>query len=201
MRLLALLLAVGACTTPRTEVVIGIATDIRVGTVDRLKLDILRQGVITFDVPAWEIEGPNGGGMYELPASFGVYSDDGSETQIEVKLHGRKGDTTGDVVLRQAVFTLKHEQTLYLRMALTQSCVNVWMTCNQDTETCIEGACKPEPIDSATFNPYFGGEENFQFCPSPANLIDPKTLQALSAPPAGTVMPPCTTCVERACYK
>src|SRR5262245_57037995 len=103
-RLLIAVALASACSTPRTEVVIGVATDMPVGMVDQVKIDILREGVLTFDIPAWRIKGPSSG-EYVLPASFGVYSDDGSEPKIEVLLHGRLGDTLNDVVLRRAIFS------------------------------------------------------------------------------------------------
>ena len=202
MRLLPLLLLATACTTPRTEVVIGIATDIPAMQMDEVKINIFRDGVLAFDVPAWSVQGPNGGD-YELPATFGVYSDDGSEPKIVVELHGTLHGA--EVVLRRASFSLIKEQTLYMRMALVQACKNVWMSCEgggDQTQSCIEGVCKPAAIDVHSFNTYFGGEEKFNYCQTATQLIDSVSGAHLTDPPSGTPIPMvCGTCVERACYK
>src|SRR5690349_3634005 len=174
VRLLSLALVALACTTPRTEVVIGIATDIPVAQMNEVKINIFRDGVLAFDVPAWTVQGPSGGD-YELPATFGVYSDDGSEPKITVELHGLHN--SAEVVLRRASFSLRKEQTLYMRMALVQSCVNVWMSCESggdQSQSCIEGTCKSATIDVQSFNTYFDGEEKFNFCQTASQLIDSK---------------------------
>jgi hypothetical protein len=200
MRFLPALLLLGGCTTPRTEVVLGIATDMPVTMMNQVDLKIFREGVLEFVLPMpWSVQGPNGGD-YELPASFGVFSDDGSETKITVELTGYLNDTV--VVVRRAAFSLRKEQTLYMRMALLQSCKSVWMGCDPSpgdlSQTCIEGACKSAEVDVQTFNAYTAGVEKVISCGS-AHLIDTKTAQALAM---GPEMPgSCRTCVEGACYK
>lgn len=193
-RVCLLLLLCCSCTTKRTEVVIGVATDLPApGSLDAVKLEIYRDGVLTFDVPEWPVPGTVGGN-YEIPASFGVYSDDGSEPRIEVQVHGLKNEQT--LVTRRAVFSLIKEQTLFMRMALVLACVNN-SQCPPDTQTCIEGVCKAPDVDSRTFNAYTGGEENFVFCSSGSSLIQTANGQPMQTMNGGL---PCDTCVEGACY-
>lgn len=189
-----LLLLCCSCTTKRTEVVIGVATDLPApGSLDAVKLEIYRDGVLAFDIPEWPVPGTVGGD-YEIPASFGVYADDGSEPRIEVLVHGLKNEQT--LVTRRAVFSLIKEQTLFMRMALVLACVNNTQ-CPPDTQTCIEGVCKAPDVDSHTFNAYTSGAENFVFCSSGSNLI-----QTASGQPMQTMMGavPCDMCSEGACY-
>src|SRR5262249_62268797 len=135
---------------------------------------------------------------YEVPATFGVFSDDGSETKIQVVLRGLKDNM--DVVDRRATFSLAREKTLYMRMALVQSCKSVWMNCTEN-QSCIEGACKPADVDVHTFNNYFDGEEKFIYCTTPSPLIDTKTMAPMANAPSGGPMIGCSNCVEGACYK
>lgn len=198
MRLLASLLLLGACTTPRTEVVIGIATDIPASMMNQLDIKIFREGVLEFTLPTpLNIAGPTGGD-YDIPASFGVYSDDGSEPKITVEITGLLNDTA--VVLRRSTFTLRKEQTLYMRMALLKSCISVWQSCEGNLDqsmTCLQGACTSAQIDVNTFNGYASGDEKVVSCGS-AMLIDTKSGQPMMT---GTPKPSCGTCIEGACYK
>jgi hypothetical protein len=198
MRLLASLLLLGACTTPRTEVMIGIATDIPASGMNQIDIKVFREGVLEFTLPSpLRIQGPTGGD-YDLPASFGVYSDDGSEPTITVEITGLLNDSP--VVLRRSTFGLRKEQTLYMRMALLRSCVTVWQSCEGNLDqsmTCLQGACTSAQIDVHSFNDYAAGDERLVSCGN-GTLIDTKTGQNL---PASAPKPSCGTCIEDACYK
>ena len=198
MRLLASLLLLGACTTPRTEVIIGIATDIPVSMMNQLDIKIFREGVLEFTLPTpLNIAGPTGGD-YAIPASFGVYSDDGSEPTITVEMTGLLNNAP--VVLRRSTFALRKEQTLYMRMALLKSCISVWQSCEGNLDqsmTCLQGACTSAQIDVQSFNAYTAGDERLVSCGNPM-LIDTKNGQTIM--PSGP-KPACGTCIEGACYK
>jgi hypothetical protein len=190
-----------ACSSPRTEVVLGIATDLPVSVMDQLRLTIFREDVPIFEMAApWDLK-PPAMPVYELPAAFGVYSDDGSPTSVTIELDGFGG---GDkVIMRRASFSLRKERTLFARMALVAACKDVWMSCEngEQSQTCVEGACRPAAVDAGTFNDYVTGEEKFVYCPSASALADTVTGVPMGAPPAGGPQLGCASCVEGACYK
>src|SRR5262245_52985581 len=114
-------LALCSCEQKRTEVVLGLITDLAApGAIDAVDLQIFRDDVPYFQLPdPFTIPGA-AGGKYELPASFGIYTEDGSEPRIEVQVTGLRNGTT--VVKRSAVFAPLKERTLFMRMALASSC-------------------------------------------------------------------------------
>src|SRR5262249_7910808 len=84
------LLARGACTSKRTEVVIGVATNLDAPTqMSSVLMTVSRDGV-PLVVQTWDLPGIPAG-RFELPGAFGVYTDDGSEPRIEVELVGQLG--------------------------------------------------------------------------------------------------------------
>src|ERR1051326_7582075 len=100
-----------ACSTKRTEVVIGVVTDLPApGALDQVKLEIYRDGKIAFDIPPWDIPG-TGSGQFIRPASCGVYAEDNAEPRVEVQVHGIKGDKI--LVTRRAILSLVKEKTLF----------------------------------------------------------------------------------------
>jgi hypothetical protein len=142
---LALVVALAAGCQARTEIVIGVATDLRAkGQIDLVRFIGARNGVPLFqhewplsDVPA---------GMYELPGSFGVFSSDGSEPRVELSLFAFQGNTM--VADRESILSLVSGQTLFLRMGLTSACnVQNGIKCAAD-ESCVEGVCEKRLIDA-----------------------------------------------------
>src|SRR5438046_2584426 len=89
------------CTTKRTEIVVGVATDLSApGALDQVKLEIYRNNKIAFDIPPWDVPGA-AGDKFVLPASFGLYADDGTEPRVEVLVHGLKGGR--EIVMRRSI--------------------------------------------------------------------------------------------------
>src|SRR4051794_3850519 len=75
------------CVEKRTQIVVGVATDMPApDLLDRVRLTVLRDGVTT-QQESWTITGLPAQ-PFELPGSFGVFSDDGSEPRIEIVLEG-----------------------------------------------------------------------------------------------------------------
>ena len=129
----------------RTEMIIGIATDIRApDLLDSVQLNVtrVRDGFPEQQLPPWTISGLKNV-PFNLPGSYGVYSPDGSEPKLEIELLGLKNDQT--VVRRNAIVSLVHGKTLFLRLGLTAGCRN--RTDCAPTESCVEGACKPKELD------------------------------------------------------
>jgi hypothetical protein len=193
-----MLIALGTgCETKRTEVFMGVLTDLDApGSLSEVNLQVFREGIVIFTPPErWRIPG-NAGTKYELPASFGVFTDDGSEPRIEVQLDGYVDGTTNPVVTRRAVFALLKEQTLFMRMALVQRCVNR-SDCANDL-TCVEGHCRPATIDTRSLPQYIAGMENTVACQSGTVFKDTGTKQPLMA--TGTTCAAGDFCEEGTCY-
>ena len=191
---LALLLAAG-CSQKRTEVMIGVATDLAApDQLDSVKMEIYRDNVLIFDIPPWDIPGRRGG-EYVLPASFGVFSDDGSQPRIEVQVHGIKDNQ--NIINRRAIFSLIAEQTLFMRMALVLRCGGLDCPTGQ---TCIEGDCRPEEVDARRFPAYTPGLEQVVTCQGPDILRNTQTGDALMTMGSGAC-PPDQHCTESTCYE
>jgi hypothetical protein len=188
-------LCAAACSTKRTEIVIGVVTDLPApGALDQVKLEIYRDNTIAFDIPPWDIPG-TASGQFILPASFGVYAEDGQEPRVEVQVHGIKHGNI--LVTRRAILSLVKEKTLFLRMALVARCSSR-AECPDPSDTCIEGRCKTSVVDSRVLKEYQTGLEAVIACQSGTHFINTATHQEIL--PQGM----CAAdefCEEGACYK
>jgi hypothetical protein len=182
------------CTHPRTELVIGLMTDLSAtDMIDTVTLVADRNGVPLFQ-QTWPISGvvnkPE-----ELPGSFGVYSSDGSEPLITLTATAYANQGTQAVVIRQSITSLVHEETLFLRMALVGGCGP--MTCPSGA-TCIEGFCRPQAIDSHRFPVYRVNMEKSLACDSGPKYRNTSSKQLMP------IVGDCGSdedCIEGTCYK
>jgi len=194
MRVLVLsLLVMGACTTKRTEVVIGVATNLDApAQISSVLMTVSRDGV-PLVVQTWDLPGVPAG-QFELPGAFGVYADDGSEPRIEVELVGLLG--TQELLHRRAVFALIKEQTLFLRLTLVDSCQHR-TDCAAD-HTCVEGKCTAAEIDSRTFPGYVTDMEKTLSCSGSIVYKDTGTKQPMQVTGSCAAN---ETCSEGTCFK
>lgn len=137
----ALVLSFASCQ-PRTEIVIGFATDYKAPSpLDEIKLTVVRQDGFAEggDGLSWMVSGAPDQ-PYNLPASYGVYSD-GEDVQLDVTL---AGFSNGNMIVSQEVtLSLVGNQTLFYRMGLTAECEPT--TCGSGT-TCMEGTCVAQAV-------------------------------------------------------
>ena len=190
--LLGALLLCGACTTKRTEIVIGVATNLDApAPLSSVQATISRDGVPLLQ-QNWTLPGvPQG--QFELPGSFGVYTDDGSEPRIEIEIIGFSGND--DLIHRHAILSLVKEQTLFMRMTLVDSCQHRSdCTANQ---TCIEGRCAPVDFDAHVLPAYASGMEFSIACASNIHYRDTGTKQDM--PMMGPGCGPNQICSEGTC--
>lgn len=145
MKALALVLVLAsACEQPRTQMMIGVATDMKApNVIDGAELVVTRtsDGFVEQQV-SWQISGaPNQ--PFNLPGSYGVYSD-GAEVQLDIVLTGLKG--ANPVVSRRAVLNLIEDKTLFFRMGITAGCAAA-ADC-PSTQSCVEGVCRDVAVDA-----------------------------------------------------
>ena len=193
LRALCLCLLASGCTSPRTEVVLGVATDLSAtDMIDTVQLTATRDSVTVLD-QTWDISGlpamPT-----ELPGSFGIYSSDGSEPRVEVTVTAFRAGKP--MVARHALFSLVKEETLFMRMGLASPCQTV--SCQGD-QTCVEGTCKPRLIDAHRLPRYTPDMEKFVQCSSGVVYKNTSTKQPMPLQGSGSCDPG-EECTEGTCY-
>jgi hypothetical protein len=144
---LALLVLLVACEQPRTQLMVGVVTDVKAPNVlDSAQLVVTRakDGFVEQQVQ-WDISGV-ANMPFNLPGSYGIYSD-GEEVQLDLVLTGLKNGSK--VVDRRAVLNLVEGKTLFFRMGLTAGCIG-----KDDclpTQTCVESVCRDVNTDARQF--------------------------------------------------
>jgi streptogramin lyase len=185
--------AVG-CSTNRTEIVIGIATDLTAP--DPLK----SVDVQVFSLPdetrlshqTFSISGDLSN-AYELPGTFVVYSTGGTTDQFRAVLTATNS-SGATIVERSAVLTLVPEKTLFVRFGLVSACEGI--TDCLTGETCIEGHCASEDLDASRLPGYTAGMEKLVMCSSGTTFVDTSTQQPLAVTGTSCGM---GTCLEGIC--
>jgi hypothetical protein len=193
--LVGLLFLSGSCAPPLSELFIGAATDLSApDLLDRVVLSARREGVEVVH-QEWDLSGTPGR-PYELPGSFNVYANDGSEPRVEVVLSGYRGEQ--EIVRRLAILSLVRGERKFLRMALVSRCRDM-LDC-PGGRTCVEGRCVPAEVDAKTLPTYQPGMEETMSCDSGTVLINTSTRQPMVMAGSGT----CGTgerCEEGTCYR
>jgi hypothetical protein len=196
MKWIALLgIALAGCQA-RTELIFGVATDIKTPTVlDAAQLQITRtkDGYVE-QLVSWDVTGvPNK--PFNLPGSYGVYSD-GDEIQVEALLTGFRGSQT--IVTRRAVLNLVQGQTLFYRLGLTAGCID--KTDCTAAESCVEGLCKDASIDSQRLPLFTPDLVTRLTCDSGVAYVDTATGMPMPLSADSNACPP-ELCSEGTCLK
>jgi hypothetical protein len=180
--------AAAASCGPRTEVVLGLATDLVAGPqLDEVVLTVNSGGVT---VPQdWTFTGAANDPV-RLPASFALYSDGGHEPQVRLDLAARWNGH--DLFHREETLTLAADQTLFARLALVGACGAI--ACPDD-QTCVESRCVDKRV--GPLPAYVSGLENALACASGPTYRN----TAGNAPlPVGGRCPDGQYCSEGTCY-
>ncbi|HEX2574099.1 MAG TPA: hypothetical protein VH877_31425, partial [Polyangia bacterium] len=171
----------GSCAPPLSELFVGAATDLSAPDVlNRVVLSARREGVEVVH-NEWDISGLPGT-PYQLPGSFNIYTNDGSEPRVEIVLSGYTGEQ--EIVRRRALLTLVRGERKFLRMALVNRCMN-----NLDCpagRTCVEGRCVPAEINARLLPAYQAGMEEAMSCDSGTVLINTSTKQPMPMTGSGS---------------
>jgi hypothetical protein len=179
----------------RTEIVVGVATDLRAtAQIDHVRFLASRQGAPLVDTP-WDLT-EVAGKQPELPGSIGLYSADGSEVSVDVSVRGYLKNNL--IVDREATLKLKKGRTLFVRMTLTAECQpGIGPACTAG-ETCIEGTCQAQPIDSNLLPDYRPELVTKTECDGPLAFVVSSTGAAMEK--LGTTCA-AGSCHEGVCWK
>lgn len=191
--LIALIALVAPGCQSRTELMVGIATDMAApDVVDEVRLDISRAGTgVPQAMQSWLITGTNE--PFNLPGSYGIYTEH-EALPVEITLTGFKNGTR--VVSRTARMNLVEGQTLFYRMGLTAMCM-MKTDCPTGTD-CIEGTCKAMEIDSATLPAFEPDLVTHVTCQSRSMYIDTANRAPMPAA-SGAGACPASQCAEGTC--
>lgn len=184
----------GACRPARTEILVGLATDLKVpDDIDRVVLVVQQDGE-EIERRTWQLSGP-GGERQVLPGTLALFTTDTSPQPLEVAVIGYLVDD--ERVRRTAVVSLVQGQTLFLRLGLVRACLGP-LTCG-DGLTCIEGQCELEQVDTALLPAYRPGMESRVQCSSGTSFVRTDDGQALPTEGAGSCAA-AQNCLEGTCY-
>lgn len=187
-------IAAGGCTEKkRTEVVLGLATDLDAPR--PLSLVNLLVSAPGFPLTNGEDRIISGDPLqpYTIPGTYGVFSSAGTADRVHVKLTAFD-DRNQVLVVRTAVFSLVPEKTLFVRLGVVSACLGK-LDCDNG-QTCIDGRCQSELIDTATLPEYHAGDENTLTCASAVNYVNTGTKQPLMLAAAAC---PSGVCSEGVC--
>lgn len=197
LALVATAMTLGGCKqTNRTEIVVGVATDLKApaplyqvqvtayrlpGTNDVIgEQQFMISGSIKFE--------------YELPGTYAIYSDQGKADRVRLVLVATDNNQQV-VVQRTAVLNLVPGKTLFVRMGVVSACMGK-LDCPAG-DTCIEGRCAPEEIDSSRLPEYTPGLEKQVACAGSVSFVDTSTNQPLTA--TGMACPDNGWCQDGVC--
>jgi hypothetical protein len=202
IRLVALLALVAACKAPteRTELILGVATDLSAPTpLANINMEVIRLPQnLTVGLQDFPISGDLNQ-LYELPGTYAVYSPDGSPDRVRVILRGQ--DKKGAVLVeRRALLTLVPHRTLFVRLGVVSACQGK-NDCPAG-DTCVDGRCRPEAIDTSRLPDYVAGMEKALACAGATTYVDTSTRKPLPLLPSADGGPACGqgSCSEGVCF-
>jgi hypothetical protein len=196
--LIAALVGVAGCDTKkRTELVLGLATDLEapdpLATVDLEILQLPDDHLIgSANLP---ISG-RPGEKHEIPAAYRVHSENDSPARIRVILSARDGKGER-LIVRTAVMDLVPERTLFVRLGMVAACRGRFDCATGDT--CIDGRCLSEQIDSTRLPDYTAGLEKQVGCAAAATYVNTGSKQPL--PVTRSTCDQGGTCQEGVCLQ
>jgi formylglycine-generating enzyme required for sulfatase activity len=188
--------AAAGCSAP-SQVVLGFATDLSApNVIDRVHMQVFNATGAQLLENEWVLPGMRARD-FKLPGSFTLFADGGAEPSVRVRLVGRLGDDPMPVVERTAAMQFSSESTLFFRMTLVQRCAGV--VC-QAGESCIEGKCRDEAVETVSLRAYHSGREEAVECDSGSRLIDTSTQEPMATDGTGFCGPG-EWCGEGTCYR
>ena len=166
----ALALVCSACSSPRTEIIVAVDSDLSVpAELDQVTIQVTApDGTNSSSVAAL------GGSNAVLPRTLGLGYESGPLGPFLVRALGQKGGST--VVTRSARVYFVLERTVLLRLDLLRACMGT--VCAGDT-TCAHGGCRSLDIASSELSDWTGT------LPPPIGATDGGPTDAGSRPDSG----------------
>ena len=196
---MAFLVCAAACGQ-RTEIVVGIATDIAVPTkLDRVRLRVEDDQGSVLLARDWAA-----GADLKLPGSVGIGPTSSSLTNggILVSIEGVKSlgpapdgsELTETHIIRQSRLSFVAGKTLFLRMTLRGACYDQLAGACPMGQWCEEGVCRPIDVDPNTLPSYNPGDETIAQCGTASDA-----LSLALTPPTSPSCAAGLTCIEESC--
>jgi hypothetical protein len=141
------LLLLAACSTPRTQVMLVVDTDLR----PPRGLDSFTVAITGPDGTTRTSTATLGADQPPLPRTLALVHEEGPLGPFTVRVAGNTGPS--ERLARTARFTFQPERTLMLRIDLLASCIGA--TCSAD-QTCAEGGCRATDVAPAELTEWTG---------------------------------------------
>jgi hypothetical protein len=194
-RIALFLLCATACgTDSRTELILGIASDLRAtDQIDGVDLLVKRadDGKVVVDTHftiTGSVAMPD-----NLPGSYGIFSD-GDETRLDITLTGTK--TGAKMITRKSIINLVKGQTIFYRLGLALACMS--KTDCPENQTCSEGQCVGIRLPATQFPEFKESFVNELTCNGTTNYLDSTTNQPMTHS-SDAAMCPGSLCREGTC--
>ncbi|HEY8926645.1 MAG TPA: hypothetical protein VIU64_19815 [Polyangia bacterium] len=169
----------GCKEKPRTEIIVGLATDLDApAPLASVHLTVfsLPNGIPIGEATDRPLSGLVGE-PYSLPGTYAIYSENGTPDRVRVRLVAL--DQANQIlVVRTAVLSLVPERTLFVRLGLVSACVA--KTDCAEGQTCVDGRCVSEVIDTSSLPTYEPGQEAYLTCASATAYVDTSTKKPLA---------------------
>ncbi len=180
----------------RTELMIGVATDIRApNLIDEVDLDVANTANgVSQTSEQWSLTGV-ADEPFNLPGSFGIFSADDSEPEVNITLTGLKNGSP--ILVRHAILNLVSDQTLFYRIGITAGCETV-QDCSGSDMTCIEGRCVNAHLDAHRFPTFSDDLVTTLSCNSAIQYLDTGTGQPMPTS-SDAASCPASQCAEGTC--
>lgn len=183
-------LAMGCGPSPRTEILVGMATDFSaLDEIDSVTLRVEKGGVTVFE-QSWDLADER------LPGSVGFVPGGDASEPFTVIAEAFQG--AAPRVERRSTLSFVDGETLFVRLGLVRNCETMGCPTGQ---TCIEAQCRREEIDSTTLPLFHENIETEIQCNSGTVFVSTGGGQETAPLPSESECDATERCMEGSCYR